>query len=119
MSIFEELEFNQNWLELEIIDSDKLNRLKFIWEQGEDKNPEHYRWRAFCEFLQTKEHLDEKVLRALYRLGEIDKDKYGVGVSIRIEILQRENCPKDLFARALEAEEKNLRNFAIRQLSRE
>jgi hypothetical protein len=116
MDIFQTLKFNQNWIELGIITPERLNQLEAEWSQGEDTNTEHYRWRAFCDFIESKSLLDEKTARALYALGANDPDA-GMGGSIMAKILQRKDCPKDLLQEAADSDQKFLRKIALERLT--
>jgi len=62
------LEFNNQWIELGIINDEKLRQFEVDWSKGEDPYPEHYRWRAFLDFIKSKEQLDENTAKALYVL---------------------------------------------------
>jgi hypothetical protein len=111
MDIFETLEFNQDWVELGIITPEKLKRLEAEWAKGEDTNTEHYRWRAFLDFMESKGVLDENTAKALYNLGANDPD-WAMGGSIMAEILRRKDCPNDLLERAAKSDRKFLRKIA-------
>jgi hypothetical protein len=116
MDIFRELEFSQEWVDLGIITPAKLKQLEAEWTTGEDTNPEHYRWRAFLDFIEAKESLDEHTARMLYNLGANDPDGV-MGGSIMAHILRRKDCPKELLERAVKSEEKFLRKIANERLA--
>ena len=116
MDIFRELEFSQEWIDLGIITPAKLKQLESEWATGEDTNPEHYRWRAFLDFIESKVVLDENSARALYNLGANDRDG-AMGGSIMANILRRKDCPKDLLELAAKSEEKFLRKMADERLA--
>jgi hypothetical protein len=111
MDIFRTLEFNQAWVELGIITPEKLTRLAAEWARGEDTNTEHYRWRAFRDFIESKKVLDEHTAKALYNLGAQDPD-LAMGGSIMAEILRRKECPKDLLEIAAKSDRRLLRKIA-------
>src|SRR5689334_14060046 len=104
MDILEVLNLNQKWLDLGIVTSAKLSQLEREWIANQDKNAEHYRWRAFLDFIEPKEYLDENTLRALFDLGRNDPD-ISMGSSIMATILRRKDCPQDLLERAVVASE--------------
>lgn len=116
MDIFRELEFSQDWIELGIITPTKLKQLEAEWVTGEDTNPEHYRWRAFLDFMASKVSLDENTARALYNLGANDPD-VAMGGSIMANVLRRKDCPKDLLESAAKSEEKFLWKIANERLA--
>lgn len=114
-----ELEFDENWFELGFVSPEKLNELWIDFQSGKDTNKEHYRWRAFTHYLKINKEINENNLRELYKLGETDADNYGMGMSMRIRILQRKECPIDLINKALNSDEKPLVKVAKRNLGLE
>jgi hypothetical protein len=116
MDIFQTLEFSQEWIELGIITPAKLEQLKAEWDTGEDTNTEHYRWRAFLDFMQSRPSLDEDTAKALYNLGSKDPE-VNMGGSMMAHILRWKDCPKDLLESATKAEEKFLRKIANERLA--
>jgi hypothetical protein len=116
MDIFRKLEFSQEWIDLGIITPAKLKQLEYEWSAGEDTDTEHYRWRAFLDFIESKESLDDNTARALYNLGANDPDG-AMGGSIMANVLRRKDCPKDLLELAVKSEEKFLRKIANERLA--
>jgi hypothetical protein len=116
MDTFGTLGFSQEWVDLGIITPGELERLKAEWDAGEDTNTEHYRWRAFLDFMRSSHSLDADTARALYRLGSQDPE-VNVGGAIMAHILRRQDCPKDLLEGAANAEEKFLRKIANERLA--
>ena len=118
MDIFHTLEFTQRWIDLGIDTPEKLTKLETEWIKGEDTNTEHYRWRAFREFMSLRKNLDAEILRELYELGKNDAD-CGMGGSMMVDILSHKDCPLDLLEVALNSEERFLRKIAARKLGKE
>ena len=116
-NIFRELEFNQEWIDLGIITPAKLSQIEDQWTASDDKNPEHYRWRAFLDFIKSKDSLDAMTARRLYNLGASDPDS-GMGGSIMAHILRRQDCPEELLHKAVASEEKFLQKIANEKLAR-
>ena len=116
MDILSKFEFSQEWFDLGIITPAKLEQLKAEWDTGEDTNTEHYRWRAFLDFMQSKPSLDAETARALYHLGSKDPE-VNMGGSMMAHVLRREDCPKDLLEIAAKSEEKFLRKIANERLA--
>lgn len=116
--ILHELDFNERWFDLEFVSSETLKELWTDFQNGEDTNKEHYRWRAFTHYLKISKEIDGNNLRELYQLGEIDAD-YSMGIAIQVEILQRKDCPVDLINKALNSDEKTLVKVARRKLGLE
>lgn len=107
-NILHELEFNEDWFDLGFVSTEKLHELWQDFQTSDDKNKEHYRWRAFISYLETNKEITEKELEELYRLGEIDNDNFGMGKSMKIKILQRNGCPISVENKALNSGEKPL-----------
>ena len=109
--IVETLKFTREWLELGIVPDDVLTSLEALWLTGDDLNTEHYRWKAFVDFMEQHSVLEHDVLRRLYRLGQTDDDS-SMGGAMIVEVLNRNECPKDLIYLASESTEKFLRKVA-------
>jgi hypothetical protein len=116
MDMLRVLKLNQKWLDLGIVTPDKLNQLEREWIASQDKNAEHYRWRAFLDFIEANEFLEEGMLKAIYDLGRNDPD-ISMGSSIMAKILHRKDCPQDLLENAATAGEPFLRRIAEKQLA--
>jgi len=116
MDIFQTLEFSREWIDLGIITPEKLKQLEAEWAKGEDRNAEHYRWRAFREFIEARESLDADMARALYNLGANDPDS-AMGGSIMAEVLWRKDCPADLLESAASSGRKFLRKIANERIA--
>ncbi len=116
LDIFRTLEFSQEWIDLEIITPAKLREFEVIRTSGGNTNTEHYRWRAFLDFVESKKLLDEHTVKALYNLGANDPDTT-MGGSIMAHILRRNDCPKDLLESAAKSDEKFLRKLANKRLA--
>ncbi|HSE22910.1 MAG TPA: hypothetical protein VLB68_14690 [Pyrinomonadaceae bacterium] len=69
------------------------------------RNSEHYRWRAFLDFMQLRMSLDSSIARRLYQLGAGDPDAE-MGGSMMAHILRRKDCPEDLLRDAALSDQK-------------
>src|SRR5688500_5172438 len=98
-----ELDFDEKWFDSGFVSSEKLYELWADFQTAEDSNKEHYRWRAFTDYLETNNEISESNLKELYRLGETDAD-YAMGIALRVKILQRKDCPADLLNEALNSD---------------
>src|SRR5215510_2473347 len=116
MDIFSTLEFTQEWIDLGIITPAMLTELESEWRSSDDRNPEHYRWRAFLNFVRSNPSPGDDVLRRLYRLGATDADS-ATGGSIMADILRRNDCPEDLWRQAIESGRSFLRKIAEQKLA--
>ena len=111
-----ELEFTEEWIELGIVTPERLAQIEDEWRTSDDRNPEHYRWRAFLDFNQSHLFLDDAMLRRLYRLGASDAD-HVMGGSMMAHVLLRRDCPEDLLLEAAQSEEKFLCKIAKERLA--
>jgi hypothetical protein len=109
----EDTPFNlsEPWFSLGIMTPERLGRLRDEWALEEDGNPEHYRWRAFREFLVERSPLQPQVAVALYQLGEQDPD-YSMGGAMMDSIIRMPECPDALLEAALRSERKHLVKLA-------
>jgi hypothetical protein len=114
--ILRKLGFNQEWIDLGIITTDKLRQIEAEWTTSDDRNTEHYRWRAFLDFIQSKHSLDASTARRLYSLGASDPDS-AMGGSIMAHILRRQDCPEDLLRVAANSEKQFLQKIANERLA--
>lgn len=114
--IFYILEFSQEWVDLGIITPAQLKQFEVEWTKGEDRNTEHYLWRAFLDFIKSKELLDEAIAGVLYKLGASDPDST-MGGAMMAHILRHNDCPKDLLEAAAKSEERFLQQIASARLA--
>ena len=92
-------QFSEPWFALGIVTPARMATLMLEWERGEDPHPEHYRWRAFQEFLSERRPLPPDTALALYALGQSDPDR-AMGESIMHEIVRLPECPDSVVAAA-------------------
>ncbi len=79
------LGFTPAWFAAGVVDDAVLMRLRIEWEKGEDDNTEHYRHRAFRDFLASHRPLGPETARALFELGAGDPDQ-AMGGAIMADI---------------------------------
>ena len=115
MVISNDLGFTKQWFELGMISDHSLAEMEREWESGEDPYSEHYRYRAFSSFMESRPVLPSETLIAIYKLGSEDPDP-AMGGSMMKEVLQRKDCPDSLLREALDSQEEFLRKVAARQL---
>ena len=118
MGSFDELGFTRDWIDLGIITPDKLSEIEIEWAKGDDPNTEHFRWRAFRDFLSSRESFTDHELIKLYELGASDQDPI-MGGSMMVDILHRKDCPTALLIRASTSQQKFLRRVACERLGKE
>ena len=109
--VIKRLQFSDRWLDLGVVTESQLEQFGKALAAGDDTNPEHYRWRAFTQFIASQQTLDDETAKALYKLGESDPD-FTMGGSMMAVILQREDCPSDLLEAALFSARAHLRKMA-------
>ena len=101
--------FTEEWIDLDIINSEVLEELKKIDREESVFHDEHQRWRAFTKFLDRNKTLSPEIMRALYKIGSNDPDKMMGGAMMR-KLLDRKDCPMDLLEIASQSDE----NFLVK-----
>lgn len=86
-------QLGEAWHALGVVTPERLAAMRAEWERGEDRNPEHYRWRAFLSFLGEHRPLGAELAAALYNLGERDSDE-AMGASMMDTIVRLPECPE-------------------------
>ena len=106
-----QLGFTSAWFEAGVVDEVRLSQIKVFWEQDDDRNAEHYRYGAFCRFMQSQHPLSREIAAKLYALGNCDPDSL-MGGSMMAAILRRPECPRELLAAAAASGRKHLVKIA-------
>ena len=101
------LGFTARWAELGLVDDALLARFREEWERGDDHSTEHYRYRAFGDFLAARRPLAPELAMALYELGDSDAD-HGMGGAMMAVVLHLPECPPDVLNRALASDRPHL-----------
>jgi hypothetical protein len=94
------LGFTPAWFALGVVDHTLLARQRAEWDKGEDENTEHYRYRAFREFLASQDQLTPELATALFELGANDPDP-AMGGSIMADIVRLPKCPPNVLDAAV------------------
>ena len=108
------LGFTPEWYTLGIVDDALLDRLRADWDKGDDPNTEHYRYRAFVDFVLVHEPLSPDLAVALYELGSRDADP-GMGGAMMVNIIYRPDCPKSVLEAAAASGQRHLVRSAVRR----
>ncbi|MFT5027742.1 MAG: hypothetical protein ACI9VS_000159 [Candidatus Binatia bacterium] len=64
------LGYTDRWINLGVINDDTLKQQWEKYCKSDDKNPEHYRFGAFVEFLAKKEHFTDTDIQKILGLDE-------------------------------------------------
>ena len=107
------LGFTPEWYTLGIVDDALLDRLRADWDKGDDPNTEHYRYRAFSDFVLVHQPLSPALAIALYELGSRDADP-GMGGAIMSHMVYHPECPEAV----LEAAATSGRRHLVRAVAR-
>jgi len=108
------LGFTDEWLRLGVVTANQLETLAREYHRSDDKNPEHYRYRAFSEYLAANSVLCESQLEALYELGIRDPAP-GLSAALLVDVVNRPECPETLRERALASGHKSLATLVTRR----
>jgi hypothetical protein len=109
------LKFSEDWIELNLINLEILEKLKNEYAKDTDKHTEHYRWKVFKEFLEINSSLPESTFFSLYELGNNELDQ-GMGESMMIDLIRRKDCPTSLIEVATRSGKKSLVKIASKKL---
>ena len=93
------LGFTTEWFALAIVNETVLEELRADWDKGEDPNTEHYRWRAFSEFLASHRPVNPDLAMAHCELGAADMD-WGMGGAMMVAIVYLPECPAAVLSAA-------------------
>jgi len=91
--------FTEPWHTLGIVTPDQLEALRAEWARGDDRHPEHYRWRAFLAFVAERRPLTPDTAAALYDLGAADADR-SMGEAMMHRVVELPECPAEVLAKA-------------------
>ncbi len=106
------LGLTQQWIDLGIVTPESIAWDTTQIDEGEDPQPEHYRWRAFERFMKDQTRLDPDLAINLFRLGESDPD-VSMGGSMMAQIVRHPECPDLLLRLAAESDHDHLRTIAV------
>lgn len=107
MAFAEQLGFTPAWFALGVVNDSVLAQLRVRWDKGEDPNTEHYRYRAFCDFLAAHQPLTPELAMSLFELGAHDQDS-GMGGAIMAHIVYLPECPQGVLDAAMMSGRKHL-----------
>jgi hypothetical protein len=99
--------FTTQWFSLGIVSEPLLAQIRARWDMGEDRNPEHYRYCAFKEFLAARRPLAPELVAALFELGATDPDQ-AMGGAMMADVVRLSECPANVLNAALESGRKHL-----------
>ncbi len=111
--VFIELEFNQKWIEIGILNFDNFSVIKKEYLKGEDVRSEHYRWGAFKDFFKKSSSIKQSLFYILYDIGKNDPD-YAMGRAIIFDIIQHIDCPLELIKLATNDSDFTLAKHALK-----
>lgn len=118
LEIIDSFAFPQEWRVWGLIGADDLRALAAKYREDDDPHPEHWRWRAFKSVLADRRPLTEEECRQLLRVGELDPDVGGAGISMQVEILLLPECPADLIEAATADQSSHRARVVAKQLSK-
>jgi hypothetical protein len=102
-----QLGFSDRWFQLGLLTDEGLCALVSEYEESDDKNSEHYRYRVFRNYLSAHRPLPPETADALYQLGLEDPDQ-GMGGAMMHDIVGLTECPSGVLERASTSGEKHL-----------
>lgn len=108
--------FTPPWFRLGVVNESLIARQRAEWGKGEDTNPEHYRYRAFREFLASQQQLTPDLAKALFDLGANDPDPT-MGGSIMADIVRLPECPSGIIDAAAASGRQHLVRIVQRRVA--
>jgi hypothetical protein len=114
----EPIGFTAQWFALGIVSEALIDQMRVEWNTGDDFNPEHYRNRAFQEFLDARRPLEPDLAVALYELGAADRD-LAMGGAMMADILRLPECPENVLNAALKSDRKHLVRIVERRRTKQ
>lgn len=79
----EKLEYTQNWLDFGILSEEFLVKQLAEFEQGEDKNTEHFRYATFSQFIRKHDRFSDLQVQNFIHLVEQDNDNLMAGSALK------------------------------------
>lgn len=76
------LKYNKEWLEYNFISEEELKNQTLEFENGEDTNTEHYRYKSFLNWIENKSYFTDEQIHQFIHLADIDEDQGMVGSAI-------------------------------------
>jgi hypothetical protein len=108
------LQFSDPWLQLGLLSEDELCALGREYESSDDKNPEHYCYKVFSDYLTSHSPLPPAMTEALYDLGAEDPDQ-AMGQAMMSTIVGLAECPARVLEKGSASGEKHLVRAANRR----
>ncbi len=91
--------FTGSWVDAGVLTPSVLGALSARWAEGIDPHLEHYRWWAFCQYMQENPTLTAAQFDCLWELGCFDADQT-MGCAMLFALVGRHDCPRALLERA-------------------
>ena len=105
--IAQTLGYTEDWFALGLIDNAMLELQRIGWDSGFDRNPEHYRYLCFRQFLARHRPLTPEMALALFALGAADQD-LSMGGSMMADIIRLPECDSRVLESAMATGSKHL-----------
>lgn len=77
------LEYTEKWVEYGFLTEEVLNLQIKEFEMGEDKNPEHFRYASFLNWLSPKKSISDEEIDQFLELATIDSNELMAGSAVR------------------------------------
>ena len=99
--------FTPEWFQLGVVNADLVLRYEREWQASDDRHSEHYRYRAFRDYLNKARPLSEVQCAQMLELGDADPD-LSLGGSIMADILKLPECPQSILRDALSSDRSHI-----------
>jgi hypothetical protein len=109
--MFRILGFTNRWVILNLLNKNVLDSLEHQYNSDTDRHTEHFRWKVFKDYLNHKEKLTGELFEELFKLAN-DETDVGMGESMMVELILRDDCPFELLKKSLKSNKKSLSKVA-------
>jgi hypothetical protein len=89
--------FSLSWFASGVVNSESAADFARYAAASPDRPVRHWRWAAFRDWTEEREHLTAPECRAAYQLGESEADTdTNLGIALMCHIILERNCPAEL-----------------------
>lgn len=96
------LNYSDLWLKFGLLTEEELDEQITIFETSDDKSTEHYRYRSFKKYLESRKELTDDEINKYLRLAEIDNYEVMAGAAV-VDLLRQRNLTDFQFEKICEA----------------
>lgn len=115
VSLLEKFSFDPTWLKLGVIDYNIILHILDEYNKSEDKNIEHYRWKAFLKFNEQNQNISPEHLLLIYNAVQNDSD-VSLVASLTHILLDRKDVSEEIVRSAINSSNASVRRKSLKIL---